>query len=372
MREHLSEQELFSIVSDFESAAVGAGCWVSALEHFAKATGSRVGELIGLGNHHSVPFNWVAGLGAEWQEDFLVMDGGNPEVNPYLRAGVGVAELTTVSSEQFISSQDRRQNTFLNEHAIKFDIPHACLCPLVLGEDMLIGLAVMRSKKEGPIKPDQLNVFKSLAPLVRSAVKTQLALENQGAQLMAAGLDAVSIPAFVCDRAGRVRALTEQADGLIARAGVVALKNGHLRVTGAGGEFLIEELIRKVMQPYKGDACQDMDALYLKDPDNIPFKIQVVPVPLVDTGYSFDPRVIVVVKECGSPKGSLRGLMTCYDLTRAEAEVARCLSVGLSPAEISETRRKSLSTIRTQIRNVYAKMDIHHTSELINRVNALS
>ena len=68
-----------------------------------------------------------------------------------------------------------------------------------------IALGAIRSAREQHITGEQREIFAALAPHVRAAIRTRLALEGQGAAVLTGAMDALSIPVFVCDRTGRRR-----------------------------------------------------------------------------------------------------------------------------------------------------------------------
>lgn len=184
------DENWLSVADAFHAAALGAGSWLDALSGLAAATGSRSGELIGLGSGHTVPFNWVTDLGQDWEEEFVAIGGGDPAANPFVRAGAQATALKVLTSADFVTPKERRSNYFLADFARRHDMPYICLTPLIKESGMLVGLAVLRSARQGEIGARERAVFTSLAPHMRSAVKTQMALEHQGALLVAGAMEA--------------------------------------------------------------------------------------------------------------------------------------------------------------------------------------
>ena len=54
-------------------------------------------------------------------------------------------------------------------------------------------------------------------------------------------------------------------------------------------------------------------------------------------------------------------------LTNRESQILMLLATELSPAEMSQRLSVSINTVRTHIRNIYAKMDVHTRSEAVHR-----
>lgn len=368
-----SDEHWVAIADAFHAAALGAGSWLDALAQLAKATGSRAGELIGLGSEHAVPFNWVTDLGPDWVEEFLAIDGGNPAVNPFVRAGVRARPLEVLASSDFVTPEERRRGYFLADFARRHDTSYICLSPLIKEHESVIGLAVIRSASEGEINAQQRAVFASLVPHVRTAVRTQMALEHQGAQLIAGALEALSLTAFVCDRAGAVKAMTPTAEALVSEGAALRLKNGQLRAANPADTRRLTDGIDAAIGAIIRPDTPRGNAIVVRGTTGEPLTLTVVPLPRTEHAFGFNPRVLVVAR---APKAQDAGrtrvlLQSAYGLTAAEAEVALRLGNGEHAEAIAGTRGVSVSTVRAQIRSIFAKLGVRRQSELVARIRHL-
>jgi DNA-binding CsgD family transcriptional regulator len=61
-----------------------------------------------------------------------------------------------------------------------------------------------------------------------------------------------------------------------------------------------------------------------------------------------------------------------FDLTPAEARVARGIAQGLSPAEVSKQLNLSYETVRTQLKRVFAKTSTNRQNELALLISKLA
>ena len=61
-------------------------------------------------------------------------------------------------------------------------------------------------------------------------------------------------------------------------------------------------------------------------------------------------------------------LQTFYDLTPAEAELVVLLAEGVSLEEAAKRRGVTINTVRSQLKNVFAKTDTNRQGELIRLV----
>ncbi|WP_162925824.1 helix-turn-helix transcriptional regulator [Isoalcanivorax indicus] len=359
------DQHWLSVVENFSAAALGTGTWITALENMADVTGSRAGELIGLGADNAVPFNWLTDLGQDWADDFIAADGGNPEVNPYVRHGAGLSELQVASSAEIVTPGERRTTPFMMEFLAHYDVPYICLSPLVKEPGLLVGLAVVRSQGQGEITAAQRAVFSSLAPHVRSAVKTQMALEHQGADLVAGTLEALSFAAFVCDRLGVVRSMTPLAEQLVSEGGLLKLRHGVLTGPSRHESRRLAALIDRAALGLVVPGAPLTRTLILNAGASAPLVLDVVPLPRQDYAFNFRPRVLVIVRARQSnPDHVCTLLRMAHGLTQAEADVAVRLAAGESPEHIAMARGASIATVRVQIRAVYQKLGVHRAGEL--------
>lgn len=368
-----NDEQWLAVADAFQTAAVTGEGWYAALDGLAKATGSRSGELIGLGSANTVPFNWVTDLGSDWVEDFIAVGGGDPAVNPYVRTGSTLPVLKVMASGEFITSEERRTSRFLMEHARAYDIPHICLTPLVKEHDMLIGLAVMRSTRQGEIGNRERDVFASIAPHVRAAVRTQMAMEHQGAKLLAGAMEALAMPAFVCDRKGLVRALTPSAEALVTSGCGLRLKEGRLHATQpADAKALAQAIERAVAGLIRPGAPMSQTVIVHATPTGAPIALEVVALPRGPYQFGFVPRVLVVApRRDGNNERREAALRAAYGLTLAETEVALQLITGKSAECISEERGVALGTVRVQIKAILRKLNVNRQVELVAKLNKL-
>jgi len=367
----INEQSWLDVVDAFCNAPLDDE-WLHALSMLGEITGSRSGELIGLGAANSVPFNWVTNLDGSYSDDFIAMGGGDPAQNPYVRVGTQLPALKVMSSEDFITRHERRHNRFLVEHVKRYDIPYVCLAPLVKESDLLVGLAVLRSSSQGEISTAEREMFTSIAPHVRAAVRMQMSLEHQGAALVAGALEALSLAVFVCDCRGVVRSMTPDAEAMVSHGRPLALRNGILSSCRPMEARALGEAIKRAAAGIDCFTGPISSTLVISAPDCPPLVLDVLPVPKRDFAFGFEPGVLVVVKEGKAKPDQVKTLlMAMYRLTTAEVDVVMRLVSGETPEQISFARNSSVGTVRAQIRDIYSKCGTNRCSELIAKVNQL-
>lgn len=372
------DEHWMSVADGFYAAAVGEQTWYSALEQFAEATGSKAGQLIGLGAGAAVPFNVMTGVGEDFAAEFAAIGGGDPGVNPRVRAGADAAPLRVLTEADFITPHEYRRDAHVQEVVRRWDLAYVCLSTLHRTPDMLVGLAVARSQRQGHIGANERECFASIAPHVRAAVRAQLALEGQGSALLAGALEALSIPAFVCDARGFVQALTPAAERLVSEGGRLQLVQGRLRASAPADAAPLEQAIDEAARgrPQPGAPLSRTVVIRSRAAD-LPLAVDVIALPRQrDHELAFNPRALVVAhtKDAGTEEAAARRsllLQAGYGLTPTEADVALRLADGNTAEAIALARAVSLDTVRTQIKAIRAKLHADNQVELIARLHRL-
>lgn len=366
-----SEQWL-SVADDFLAAGVGAGDWTNALAALAEASGSCGGQLIGFGSSRAAQFNWIADPDASWLEEYDYAGGTDPTINPRLAAGLHAPVMKLLTDADVVTPEARRKNPFYADYLARHDRPFICATNLTMHNEMSVGLAVLRTQKNGEIDPGQRALFAAIAPYARAAVCTQIALENQGAQLIAGALEAVSIAAFVCDRKSVVRAMTPAAEALVSSGDLLSLSHGQLRTTRPEHIGLLAEALRRAAGGVVVPGSPASSMVLLPCQDASPTVVDVISLPPRPYGFGFEPRTLVVVRTARDGTSRVPSLLQAvYRLTPAEAEVAVQLARGDSVEMIAAARGVAASTVRVQLRAIFGKLGVRRQSELVARVGQL-
>lgn len=369
-----SNEQWLSLADSFYNAAVDSKGWHPALAGLAEATGSRIGELIGVGANAAIPFNILTDMDPAFHEDFAANGGGDPNMNPRVNAGMHAPVLKVLAESDFITREEYKRHPHYQEFAKSWDIPFICLTTLERQNDMLIGLAVVRSQRQGHITDKQREVFASFAPHVRAAVRMQMALEGQGASLLVGAMEALSIPAFVCDRNGHVQAFTPTAEKLIERGRGLQLRMGQLQATNAIDAKTLNDAITAASCGLITSGPSALRTVIVRHGEaRAPsLVLDVITLPARAYEFSFTPRVLVVArgeKQTDARRAAI--LQAAYGLTAAETEVALYIAGGKTTESIAAERGVAAGTVRAQIKSIFAKLGINRQVELVAKLGEL-
>jgi DNA-binding CsgD family transcriptional regulator len=267
--------------------------------------------------------------------------------------------LEIAHEDHYDASLPHLGSTIYLDYAREYDIPYGCQTKLSEDENGLIGLALLRSEREGRTTPDVHALFAAIVPHARSAVRIHSMLERDAPLLLAGALERMGSAAFVCDANGIVHAMTPAAErhlasGALRRAAGVLTAPAPADAAAIGAAFAAA-----------GRASRSAGPISIAlSGGSRPMILDIVTLPLLPWTLSFRPRLLVRVRSATTHAGASGLLQHAYALTGAEADIAIRLAMGEARAAIAEMRSVSLDTVRSQIKAIFAKLGVARETEL--------
>lgn len=359
-----------SLADAFHAAAVDGEGWYEALAGLAQATGSQHGQLVCMTDRGD-ELNLLTDVDPTLPKAFVEAGGTDPRLNPRRRAGLASPPLTPIAEADFISPDDVKRDAHYQEFALPWDVPYICLTTLERRPDLLVGLSVIRNRQQGHIDETGKRVFASLAPHVRAAVRTSLALGNQRSALLTDAFEKLGMAVFVCDQAGNVLRLTAAAEKLCASASGLQLVHGRLGASRPAEHTALEAAIRGTAERRAGSEPKTV-MIHRSEPTAAPLVIDVMPLPRQRLELKFDARVLLVVRaEPATGDRRAAVLRDSFGFTPAEVDIALALAEGHKAQDIADRRGVSVGTVRVQIKSLLAKAGVNRQVELVARLSRL-
>lgn len=368
-----TDAQRLSLMQAFNAAAFDNRQWYAALEQFANATGSRSAELIRVHADPALNIHVITNFDLDGAiECYEAAGGDDPRLNPRIKAGLAAAPLETLTESGFLPPEEYRRNPHYQEFCRPWDIPFSCLATLEHRDGGLVGLAVLRSARQGPIGDQQRGLFTAVAPFVRAAVRAQLAMEGRGNELLARSMEALSIPAFICDRRGCIKALTAEAEALVCGDAPLDVKAQRLQAASPADLAALNDAIDAATDPWRDDRPL-LQSVVIRDHGNAkaPMVLDVVAVPPGEHDLAFTPRVLIVIRSRQNQDARKALCRAVYGLTAAETDIALQLADGNSPECIANRRCVSIGTVRGQVKAILSKLGLRRQIELVARMNRL-
>jgi DNA-binding CsgD family transcriptional regulator len=366
------DEHWLALTDAFHSAGLGAHSWEPALEGIAQATGSTSGQLIGLGSNAAVPFNLMTNADPAFAEHFALTGGGDPEINCRVKAGASAPPLKVLAEADYLTEDEYDRDLFLQQLDSLWGFAFSCLTTLERRSGLLVGLAVLRTRREGHISTAQREAFTALAPHARAAVRTQLALQGQGAELLMGAMERLSLAAFVCDQYGYVRALTPAAEALVANGKILQLTSSRLRAARPSDARTLDDAIDAATAVRVTPPSLRTVILHSEQGSDTPLVLDIVDLPARHCDFGFGARTLVIARGNSQTDGRKAAIVrAAFQLSAAETDVALQLGKGRNAETIARTRRVAIGTVRAQIKNISAKLGVKSQIELVAKLNQL-
>ncbi|OYY65724.1 helix-turn-helix transcriptional regulator [Sphingomonas sp. 28-62-11] len=356
----------------FFGAALEPERWPEVLGIMANHTGSGHGQLIGVGGGgaRDIPFNILTGFSQSDAQDFVAIGGGSPLLNFRIaacNAGLERGDFDSVLYERdYAAVIPSLQSDRYVQFCEQLDIPFGCQANLVVDRMGLIGLAVLRKRKDGRTNAEQRRVFTEAAKAARRAVRLQERLEGDQARLLAGAFEAIRATAFILDARGRVQAMTEGAEQIVS-AGRVGLSGGFLNAEGT--PLSLAQGISAIVT----DGGLDHVRLRIDDAQaEQPLFLEGFRLPRRAWSLGNLPHAILLAKPPQRDRVGIAAFLTAiYRLTPSEADVAMRMYDGASRPDIAAVRMVKDETLRGQIKRICAKTGSRNEADLMRILSAI-
>lgn len=371
----LFAREVGEVENAFLAAPFEEDGWNAALRLFARRTGSSRAQLLGLGDEAAL-FNFMPDIDPAYQHEFMEIEGWRPEVN--WRVAAGGRPLEILSEAHYDVVREHSGTDDYEEHIRKWDGVHGCQTVLVEGDGLLVGLASLRSEREGRSEERDQKLFAAGASYALAAVRMQQAMARRGAEMTAGAFDAIGVAAFLIDRHGAVAALSGAAEAIVGdrAGGALCVRRGRLGAMRRDADTVLQAALGRALNGVSADGA--MQQYWIGSPGQDEGGVQggvlceLFRLPRREWDFGFDPRVLVVARRAADiPAMRKVPLRAALGLTAAEAEIALRLANGAARETIAAERGTSPQTLGTQIKSILRKTDVGREAELTALVNRL-
>jgi len=336
--------------------------WGGVLGDVSLATGGWGGQLIGVGGGHFQMYLADKDLSVDMMEALTEQGGGDPVLNPRAAAAFASRPMVVYTDQEMVSDAVRSRNAIYNGLFLGADAPWSIAAVLMARQEMRVMVTTLRTTRQGLPDGNQREVFAALLPAFNAAVRLQIRLEGQAGALALGALDQLGAAAVLCDAWGRIMALSAAAETMLRDQDMLVQRQGRLRAAQAVSDLeLSDALVR--LASWRHTLTLGNSTVLLRSRTGAPSQAaEVIALPRSSGAFALGARCAVVIGRGFRPRAN--ALIAKLGLTSTEAEVARAAAEGFSPAEIAAARVVSLATVRTQLKIIYAKLDVRSQREL--------
>lgn len=234
-------------------------------------------------------------------------------------------------------------------------------------------LWVFRDPSAPAFEQDEARVCEILASQLKRSMELSArigATEIERA-LYSSVMDRLYVGVVILDLNGRVVKSSGPANAVIAARDGLQIQAGKLRATAAKEDRELQQAIKAATQSVVAGEAPVSRALSLtKQSGSRNLGVIVQPIPYVRrTGHATSATVAVYIRDSDvntEVEGEL--VRQLFDLTPAEAAVARRLTAGLSLEDAASSLDISRNTARAHLRSIFSKSGISRQTELVRLV----
>ena len=364
---------LSAIIGNIYEASYNPDFWPAALESIAEFTHSSSAALLYQDNELEL----VGGV-----HKFNISD---DHINEYLSHGIdpnfmimaqNVPIGTAAAVDHIIPDRKKLEQVYGDKFyklMITIDLYHIGGAILFMDDVRTAAIALQRKQSMGAWTKSQIDKLNSLIPHLQRAMNIQkefVRLQTRE-QALRKGLDRLLMGLILFDKELQPIYINPVAESILDYHPAIEMKNNKIYANDpAVTEKIHKALVTAIALNTESNLADSSTALGLKHPDcatTLPLIISPIHEVLhgFDTKGSFAHAVMCFSDPNKSHPIESDKLADVYGLTAAEAQVAISIANGMSPDEIATLHKVTISTVRSQLKQIYRKLGINHQTELV-------
>ncbi|WP_176590106.1 helix-turn-helix transcriptional regulator [Sphingobium sp. EM0848] len=350
---------------DIYDAATDDDAFDRLASTLADAVGARSGVLHwGLAPNHAVEISYSGYFSptqmAVYDEEFQDDDIWSAAME---RAG-NVNRVWNV--EAFVPYRTYENSRIYNEWIRSMgDDTFRCLAGVIRKDGVTGHIGLHRGRTQKPFGvPEERVLQESIGHIGRMfAIRSKLDRAQHHGRSLQATLDMLGHAVFTLRPDGRLIDCNRGADALLRRGDALLLRQRQVKARDPRDDEALQTALRAASVRQGGQGS----AIFIHRERGFPYILSIASVRV-----GVERQIVAIATDPDERDASLTDrIRALYGLTRAEAEVAQALCAGQGLEELSQERGVTLNTVRTQIKNIYVKLDCSRQSELVARIGTL-
>ncbi|MFO1104015.1 MAG: LuxR C-terminal-related transcriptional regulator [Methylocystis sp.] len=242
----------------------------------------------------------------------------------------------------------------------------ATVLPMATGEKVI--LAVNRLYERGPVERHFVDRLDALRPHLARAILMSARLQLERARAASETLEMLGLPAVVLNERGKALAANDLMKN------VARFVNWLARDQIALTDKAADQMLRSALDAIDVATAAGVRSFPVRDPGGEGALVaHLVPIRLTARDIFVRCAAALVLTPLAAPSAPpVELIQSLFDLTPAEARVARNLVSGQSVDHIAEASGVSQNTIRTHVRCVLQKTGCNRQSEVVALLSGVS
>lgn len=347
--------------------------WSALLEDLTDFVGGRVGQLAVFSLDGSRKPMWaVSGFDRSAYRTFLYRHATEDPRLPYILSNQG----KVIRAEEGVDPAQFRETALFKEVVRPFGIEHSLVTYFAREADVMATLAAMRDEEAGPFRSGEVRRLAMLVPHLRRAFEFYALLRqaSERSSDLASALDLLDAAVILTDSRLRVAHANRAAETLAQTRTGLSLDKGSLVLKDGQCSRRFARAASEALAAASGDVTitQAEPIAITCGETGTPYRVSLHPLSRRPTGTGSRVKAeLAVVIRTGAAKaqdGATTRLQRLFGLTGAEAHLANAVASGRSLDAHARDRGIAISTVRTQLRALFAKTETHRQGELVARL----
>lgn len=351
------------VIDDIYEAAFTPRKWETVLDRMAAISTSASASMIVMSDHYA-PRGMVSPVFTGiFNQQFI--GAGEWEKSVRVKTMLAIRPHGFVLIDDFVSAADSAADpawSRLRMHGLAYQL--CSMIPMSSGE--CITFTTERRSEQGAYQSKDFTLLDSLRPhLARSGlVAARLGLER--ARAAAEVLEALGLPAAILTQSGSVMAANERLEKLSAM--IMPRAWGGLVIANPAANLLYQDSIGQMRS---GDFMRLRSIPVSASPAYPAAVLHILPMRGDARDLFSGSEYMLVVSTMDNRAPSSQLLCALFDLTPAEARLADRLVAGASLNQVALNHGVSITTIRSQLRSIFAKTGTSRQAQLVALLSSL-
>jgi DNA-binding CsgD family transcriptional regulator len=346
-----------SIVDDIYEAAAQPDCWPRIMHDIGKVAEAAGGALIA--RRADAWLGWRCSAALEKGAEAFFNSGGLQR-SQVLGRLLAFNRAGFVTDQEGFTEEEYAEEPVIKEWCAPNGIYHCTATAVPIPNGDLVVFQVKRRKGDHPFGGAELARLDALRPHLARAGLLAARWRLERLRSATEGLATLGVPAAILDAEGRVLAANELIEKLTSHH--VWMPRDRIALI----EPAADKLLRRAVADLASPAAASVRSFPSKGAGDRPVVMHLIPV----TGNARDLfggglGVLAVTPLTRLPALDAALVQSLFDLTPSEARVAGSLAEGLTLGQIAERHKVKLSTVRSQVKSVFAKTGSNTQSQIV-------
>lgn len=279
--------------------------------------------------------------------------------------------------QQFLDSE------LFQDFAKPVDIYHTVGAYIDSRDSLSIRISFQRGKSQGAYDNHVVSYLDKLLPHIKNAVRlTKRIGELEAKEQLSTSLNSKPGDALIlCNTARQCVYKNTEAEMLLSANQLIKENAGHLTMIGRYSGHSLQCAIQSLTRPifgadFRSSTCHIYSQQIANKTKQYLIKLShfshnSAAIKMLDGLGSAGSLALIQIRDLDLSNDVNEPLLNQYYLlTPAEVEICQLIVNGASTAAIAEFRNRSESTVKTQIKNIMQKLNIHTQQKLIRFLNA--